>query len=78
MFQFQHRGRELLAIVGAALLVGPASTKAMAQAQAPQSPTQQPSFEVASIRAHDPNDRKIVNNYEPYPGGRFKATNCTP
>ena len=70
--------RELLAVLGAALLVGQVSIGAMAQALAQQPHKQQASFEVASIRAHNPNDRMIVNNYQPYPGGRFTATNCSP
>lgn len=78
MFRSQHRGSELLAVLGAALLVGPLSTETMAQAQAPQSHMQRPSFEVASIRAHDPNDRKIWGVYQAYPGGRFTSTNSSP
>jgi uncharacterized protein (TIGR03435 family) len=78
MFGSQHRGSELLAVLGAALLVGPLSTEAMAQARAPQSDMQRPSFEVASIRAHDPNDRKNWGVYQAYPGGRFTSTNCSP
>ncbi len=78
MLRLQHLSRKLLGVLGAALLVGPVSARAMAQAQAPQAHEQRPSFEVASIRAHDPNDRKIVNNFQPYPGGRFTATNCDP
>jgi uncharacterized protein (TIGR03435 family) len=78
MFLFRHPCGELLAVLAAASIVGLASTRAIAQAQAQQSQQQRPSFEVASIRAHDPNDRTIVNNYQPYPGGRFTATNCSP
>lgn len=78
MFRFQHLGSsELLVLLGAALLVGLLSTEAMAQARAPQSDVQPPSFAVASVRAHDPNDIKDTDNFQPYPGGRFTATNCS-
>jgi uncharacterized protein (TIGR03435 family) len=77
MFRFQNVANELLAVLGAALLVGPVSTGAMARAQAPQAHEQRPSFEVASVRAHDPNDSKDTDNLQPYPGGRFTATNCS-
>jgi len=73
MFQSQHRGSELLAVLGAALLVGSVSTETLAQAH-----MQRPSFDVASIRAHDPNDRKNWGVYQAYPGGRFTSTNSSP
>jgi uncharacterized protein (TIGR03435 family) len=78
VFQLQPLNREFLAVVGATMLVGPILIGAMAQDRTPQSKVQRPSFDVASIRAHDPGDRKLVDNYEPYPGGRFTATNCSP
>jgi uncharacterized protein (TIGR03435 family) len=64
--------REFLAVLGAVLLVGPVSTGAQAQAR-----DQHPAFEVASVRTHDPNDRTDTDNFQPYPGGGFTATNCS-
>ena len=38
---------------------------------------QRPSFEVAVVRAHDPNDRNNFNRFQAYPGGRFTSTNTS-
>jgi uncharacterized protein (TIGR03435 family) len=78
MVWFQHLGRELLAVLGATMLVGPVSITAVAQATTSQSNAQRPSFEVASVRAHDTSDRKNWNTFQAYPGGRFTSTNCSP
>lgn len=68
--------KEILLVIGCASMLV-ITTGAVAQSPAPQSSTERPSFEVASIRAHDPMDVN-TDNYQPYPGGKFTATNCSP
>ena len=77
MFRLQHFHREFLAVLGATVIV--ASISAEATAQVPTAPPgpQRPSFEVASVRVHDPNDNKDTDNFQPYPGGRFTASICS-
>jgi uncharacterized protein (TIGR03435 family) len=49
----------------------------MAQSPGLQTSVQRPAFEVVSVRAHDPNDRKDVDNFQAYPDGRFTSFNCS-
>lgn len=69
------RSRTLLVIAGATMFA--IATSAVAQSATQQSSAERPSFDVASIRAHDPMDQD-TNNYQPYSGGKFTATNCSP
>jgi uncharacterized protein (TIGR03435 family) len=78
MFRSPDRCTYLVSVIGATILVGPAALGKLAQGQTPQSVEQRPSFEVASIRAHDPNDRKNFDNFQTYLGGRFTSDNCSP
>ena len=77
MFRLQYFQREFLAVLGAAVIVISISTGASAQVPIAASRPQRPSFDVASVRVHDPNDNKDTDNFEPYPGGRFTASNCS-
>ena len=77
MFLSQNRYKDLLVELGA-LLIGPGSIGAIAQDQTPQFNAPRTSFEVASVRAHDPSDRTDWNNFQAYLGGRFTSTNCSP
>lgn len=69
------RMRALLLVTSVAMLA--IATSAVAQAPMQQSSAERPAFDVASIRAHDPMDPD-TNNYQPYAGGKFTATNCSP
>ena len=77
MFRLQHFQREFLAVLGATVIVASISGGAIAQVPTAPPGPQRPSFEVASVRVHDPNDNKDTDNFEPYPGGRFTASNCS-
>ena len=77
MFRLQRLDREFLAVLGATAIVASISTGAIAQVPTEQVHPQRPSFEVASVRAHDPNDSEETDNYQPYPGGRFTSSNCS-
>ena len=77
MFRLLHLDREFLTVLGATVIVASLSTGATAQVPTGPSRSQRPSFEVASVRAHDPNDIKDTDNFQPYPGGRFTASNCS-
>jgi len=77
MIRLQHLHREFLTVLGATVIVASISTGATAQVPTEPSRPQRPSFEVASVRIHDPNDIQDTDNYEPYPGGRFTASNCS-
>jgi uncharacterized protein (TIGR03435 family) len=77
MLRLRHLARKYSVGLGAAMFVIPLPVGAMAQAATPPPNVQRPSFEVASVRAHDPNDRKDINTFQAYPGGRFTSTNCS-
>jgi uncharacterized protein (TIGR03435 family) len=77
MFLLQHLDRKSRAVLGATVIVASLSTGATAQVPTEPSRSPRPSFEVASVRAHDPNDIKDTDNFQPYPGGRFAASNCS-
>lgn len=77
MFRLQHLNREFLALLGATVIVASISIRAIAQAPIEKSSPQRPAFEVASVRVHDPSDSKETDNYQPYPGGRFTASNAS-
>ena len=77
MFRLQHLQREFLAVLGATVIVASISSGATAQVPTAPPGPQRPSFDVASVRVHDPNDNKDTDNFEPYPGGRFTASNCS-
>ena len=68
MFRLQHLDRKVLidrkflSVLGATVIVALISIGAIAQVPIEQSRQQQPSFEVASIRVHDPNDSKERDN----------------
>lgn len=70
MFEWMHPVRKLLVVT---MLIAPISVVASGQAAI----SQRPSFEVASVRAHDPGDRKHFNNFQAYPDGRFTSDNCS-
>jgi uncharacterized protein (TIGR03435 family) len=83
MFRLQHLDkkilvdRKFLSVLGATVFIALISIGAIAQVPIEQSRPQQPSFEVASIRVHDPNDSKERDNYQAYPGGRFTSSNAS-
>src|SRR5580658_6548197 len=77
MFRLQHLNREFLALLGTTVIVASISIRAIAQAPIEKSGPQRPAFEVASVRVHDPSDSKETDNYQPYPGGRFTASNAS-
>ncbi len=77
MFRFQHLLRASLPISGATVIVSLAAMGAVAQTAKNEPLPQRPSFEVVSIRAHDPNDRKVFNSFQAYPGGKFTSLNCS-
>jgi uncharacterized protein (TIGR03435 family) len=77
MFRLQHLDREFLTVLCALVIVASISTGATAQVPTEPSGPQRPSFEVASVRTHDPNDIEDTDNFQPYPGGRFTASNCS-
>ena len=77
MFRLLRLDRELLTVLGATVIVASISAGVTAQVLTDPSRPQWPSFEVASVRAHDPNDSKDTDNFQPYPGGRFTASNCS-
>lgn len=83
MFRLQHLDRKFLvdrkfiSVFGAAAIVALISIGAIAQVPIEQSRPQGPSFEVASVRIHDPNDSKDRDNYQAYPGGRFTSSNAS-
>ena len=58
MFRLQHLDRKFLSVLGATVTVASISIGAIAQVPIEQSRPQRPSFEVASVRVHDPNDSK--------------------
>jgi uncharacterized protein (TIGR03435 family) len=59
------------------VIVALISIGATAQVPIEQSRPQRPSFEVVSVRIHDPNDSKERDNYQAYPGGRFTSSNAS-
>jgi hypothetical protein len=83
MFLLQHLDRKFLverkflSVFGAAAIVALISIGAIAQVPIEQSRPQGPSFEVASVRIHDPNDNKDRDNYQAYRGGRFTSSNAS-
>lgn len=77
MFRLRHFSGKFLSVLGATVIVASLSTGATAQVPTEPSRSQRPSFEAASVRAHDPNDIKDTDNFQPYPGGRFTASNCS-
>ena len=77
MFRLAQLDRKFRAVLGATAIVASFATGTTAQVPAEPSRPPLPSFEVASIRAHDPNDIKDTDNFQPYPGGRFTASNCS-
>ncbi|WP_052200973.1 TIGR03435 family protein [Terriglobus sp. TAA 43] len=74
MFEWMRPVRKLLVVT---MLVASISVVAMGQATTSQANTPRPSFEVASVRAHDPADRKNFNNFQAYPDGRFTSDNSS-
>ncbi|MEZ2348778.1 TIGR03435 family protein [Terriglobus sp. RCC_193] len=74
MFEWMHPVRKLLALT---MLVAPISVVAMGQTATSHANTKRPSFEVASVRAHDPGDRRNFNNFQAYPDGRFTSDNSS-
>jgi uncharacterized protein (TIGR03435 family) len=77
MFQSQHFGGKFLVLSGAIVIVAAVSMGAIAQVSKEQPLPGRPSFEVASVRIHDPNDSKARDNYQAYPGGRFTSSNAS-
>ena len=83
MFRLQHLDRKFLvgmrfpSVLGAMVIVALILIGATAHVPTGPSRSQRPSFAVASVRAHDPNDIKDTDNFQPYPGGRFTASNCS-
>lgn len=71
----RYADKQLLAIFTAALFLSPST--ALAQTSTRQSGAQRPSFDVASVRAHDPSDRKNFDNFQTYPDGRFTSDNSS-
>ncbi len=71
MFRSLNSSRTLV-VLGMTLLATCISNVAMGQATAPR-----PSFDVASVRAHDPSNRKNFNNFQAYPDGRFTSDNAS-
>jgi len=74
MFEWMHPVRKLLVVT---MLAAPLSVVAMGQAATSRANAQRPSFEVASVRAHNPGDRRNFNNFQAYPDGRFTSDNCS-
>lgn len=83
MFRLPHLDRKFLvhrkflSVFGATVIVALISIGAIAQVPIEQSRPRRPSFEVASVRVHDPNDSKERDNYQAYPGGRFTSSNAS-
>jgi uncharacterized protein (TIGR03435 family) len=83
MFRLRHLDRKFpvdrkfLSVLGATVIVASISVGAVAQVPIEQSRPQRPSFDVASVRVHDPNDGKERDNYQAYPGGRFTSSNAS-
>ncbi|SDE75016.1 TIGR03435 family protein [Terriglobus roseus] len=74
MFEWMHPARKLLVVT---MLVAPIAIAACGQTAASPTDAQRPSFDVASVRAHDPADRKNFNNFQAYPDGRFTSDNSS-
>lgn len=70
MLRLLHSGRRFLAALSIIVFAASAAT-----GQA--TPSQRPSFDVSSVRAHDPSDRKNFNNFQTYPDGRFTSDNAS-
>ena len=64
-------------VLGGIVILASISTGATAQVPTAPSGSQRPFFDVASVRTHEPNDIKDTDNFQPYPGGRFVASNCS-
>lgn len=77
MIRPQQPGRKLFALIGTAIFVQPFLSGMLAQTPMLPSNGQRPSFEIVSVRTHDPNDRKNTDNFQAYPGGRFTSSNCS-
>lgn len=77
MFRLVYLNRETLAVLGITAIGAWISIGSIGQTPIDRSRPQQPSFAVASVRAHDPNDAKDTDNFQVYPGGRFTSSNAS-
>ena len=72
MFRLLHSSRKPHVAFAITAMFAPLSIITRAQTT-----TQRPSFDVASVRTHDPSDRKNFDNIQPYPDGRFTSDNAS-